>query len=132
MVASSSNQAVEAMLADLSQEFTLKVLGTLHCFLGIEVDKIKEGIVLSQNKYASEIIRRLGMERCKPVNTPLLVFEKYSMHKETTLNAKEATKYRSMVGALQYLTLTKPYIAFSVNRVCQFLHAPTTAHMVVV
>jgi hypothetical protein len=41
--------SVEAMLADLSQEFSLKDLGTMHYFLGIEVDK-EEGIVLSQKK----------------------------------------------------------------------------------
>lgn len=38
------------------------------------------------------------------------------------------TKYRSIVGALQYLTLTRPGIAYSVNKVCQFLHAPTIDH----
>jgi predicted component of viral defense system (DUF524 family) len=41
--------SVEAMLADLSQEFSLKDLGTMHYFLGIEVDK-EERIVLSQKK----------------------------------------------------------------------------------
>jgi hypothetical protein len=72
------------------------------------------------------------MEQYKPLNTPLSVSEKYLVHKGTPLNAKETTKYRSIVGALQYLTLTRPDLAFSVNKVCQFLHAPTTAHMVAV
>jgi hypothetical protein len=36
--------------------------------------------------------------------------------------------YRSIIGGLQYLTLTIPDISFSVNKVCQFLHAPTTTH----
>ena len=38
------------------------------------------------------------------------------------------TKYRSMVGALQYLTLTRHDICYAVNKVCQYLHVPTTMH----
>ena len=37
---------------------------------------------------------------------------------------EDSTRYRSVVGALQYLTLTRPDIYFSVNKVCQYLHAP--------
>jgi len=44
------------------------------------------------------------------------------------LGPKDSTRYRSVVGALQYLTLTRPDIAFAVNKVCQYLHAPTTTH----
>jgi hypothetical protein len=40
----------------------------------------------------------------------------------------DITQYKSIVGALQHLTLTRPDISFSVNKVCQYLHALTTAH----
>jgi histone deacetylase 1/2 len=46
----------------------------------------------------------------------------------TLLSSADATYYRSKVGALQYLTLTRPDLAFAVNKVCQFLHNPTTVH----
>lgn len=42
----------------------------------------------------------------------------------------DPTEYRSIVGALQYIILTRPDIAYVVNRVCQFMHAPTNLHMV--
>jgi histone deacetylase 1/2 len=44
------------------------------------------------------------------------------------LGPEDATRYRSIVGALQYLTLTRPDISFSVNKVCQYLHSPTLVH----
>ena len=44
------------------------------------------------------------------------------------LNEDEAFKYRSTVGALQYLTLTRPDLSFAVNKVCQFLSRPTNVH----
>ena len=44
------------------------------------------------------------------------------------LGSEDATNYRSVVGALQYLTLTRPDISYSVNKVCQYLHAPRTTH----
>jgi hypothetical protein len=55
-----------------------------------------------------------------------------SAYNKTLLSAKDATKYKSIVGALQYLTLTRPDLAYSVNKVCQFLHAPTINHMILV
>lgn len=70
------------------------------------------------------------MKGCKPMNTPLSVNMKLSSQNGVPLKSEEATKYQSIVGALQYLTLTRPDIAFSVNKVCQFLHSPTTEHWV--
>jgi histone deacetylase 1/2 len=51
-----------------------------------------------------------------------------SRHDGSLLGPEDSTKYRSIVGALQYITLTRPDLAFAVNRVCQYLHAPTTVH----
>ena len=68
------------------------------------------------------------MSECKPVTTPLSTSDKLSIHEGTPLCPNDATQYRSIVGALQYLTLTRPDMAYSLNKVCQFLHAPTTIH----
>jgi hypothetical protein len=72
------------------------------------------------------------MHKCKPVRTPLVTSEKLSDDSGTTLVDEESNKYRSIVGGLQYLTLTRTDISFVVNRECQFLHSPTDLHMAAV
>ena len=128
IVASSSPAATTKLLADLQASFALKDLGSLHYFLGVHVESSPGGIVLSQQKYISDILHRANMENCKVSTTPMSSSEKISKDSGTPLSQDDSTKYRSLVGALQYLTLTRPDISFAVNRVCQFLHAPTTAH----
>jgi histone deacetylase 1/2 len=128
VVASSSSEAITALLKDLEKDFALKDLGNLHYFLGIEVKKVPSGLKLSQERYAAEIIQRAGMSKCKPMITPLSSVEKLSASEGQLLGPEDVSRYRSLVGALQYLTLTRPDISFSVNKVCQFLHAPTTSH----
>jgi histone deacetylase 1/2 len=128
IVASSSPRATEALLKDLQADFALKDLGELHYFLGIEVKKARDGILLTQQKYTSDLLHRVGMRNCKPMNTPMSSADKLSIYDGDPLGPKDITEYRSIVGALQYLTLTRPDISFAVNKVCQFLHKPTTVH----
>jgi histone deacetylase 1/2 len=128
IVASSSTAATEALLKDLHADFALKDLGELHYFLEIEVKKASNGILLTQQKYTSDLLHRAGMRNCKPMNTPMASTDKLSVHDGGLLGPKDATEYRSIVLALQYLTLTRPDISFAVNKVCQFLHKPTMVH----
>jgi len=71
IVTGSSMEAISALLRDLRADFALKDLGNLNYFLGIEVKPTQHGIVLSQSKYASDILKRVHMTNCKPVSTPL-------------------------------------------------------------
>jgi histone deacetylase 1/2 len=128
IVTGNSMDAILALLRNLKQDFALKDLGDLHYFLGIEVRKDTKGIVLSQEKYARDILSRVGMLNCKVTSTPLSATEKLSRYEGEPLNSGDSTRYRSIVGALHYLTLTRPDLAFSVNKVCQFLHCPTSVH----
>ena len=85
---------------------------------------------MSQEKYATDLLSRVGLQSCKPSPTPLSSSEKFSVAEGVPLDQDDSTRYKSMVGALQYLTLTRPDISFAVNKVCQFLHAPTTSHWI--
>jgi hypothetical protein len=132
IVAISTDAAVEALLNDLRSEFALKDLGLLNYFLGIEVKSSLDGIVLTQEKYTRDILQWVGMQDRKAMHTPLSADEKLSLFDGDPLTSDDAINYHSVVGALQYLTLTQPNISFSINKVCQFLHAPTTAHWLAV
>lgn len=100
IVASSSPDATTILLQELSKSFALKDLGDLHYFLGIEVRNVSDGVLLRQEKYASDLIRRVGMHECKPVNTPMLTSEKLSVNEGDLLGPHDSTQYRSVVGAL--------------------------------
>jgi hypothetical protein len=128
IVASSTPDATQVLLQQLGQEFALKDLGDLSFFLGIEVRRTKDGIILTQKKYAADLLKKVGMSNCKGVPTPLATSEKLSDTVGTALGPEYVTRYRSTVGALQYLTLTRPDLAFPVNKLCQFLHSPTMVH----
>jgi hypothetical protein len=118
------------LLKNLEDDFALKNLGDLHYFLGIEVTKTKEGILLTQDKYANELLKRAQMIGCKSVSTLLSPSEKLSAHNGELLGPSDAMNYWSIVGRLQYLTLTRLDISFSVNKIFQFLHAPTIVHLI--
>jgi histone deacetylase 1/2 len=128
IVASSSEALTNALLKDLEKEFAIKDLGALHYFLGIEVKRQHGELLMTQARYATNILKRVGMEACKPIGTPLSTTEKLSLFEGEKLGPEDSTRCRSIVGALQYLTLTRPDISFAVNKVCQFLHSPTTTH----
>ncbi|XP_071741012.1 uncharacterized mitochondrial protein AtMg00810-like [Rutidosis leptorrhynchoides] len=95
-------------------------LGKLSYFLGLEVLYTDSGLFLSQARYAQDILTRAGLLDAKPVATPLATVENFSSHGTPF---KDPTLFRSLVGALQYLTITRPDLSYTVNQVSQFLHA---------
>jgi histone deacetylase 1/2 len=115
IVTSSSDDAITILLKDLNAHFGIKDLGDLHYFLGIEVKRTSGGLLLTQEKYACDILAKVGMLECKAAPTPLSSSKPLSLHEGTPLGPEDSSQYRSIVGALQYLTLTRPDLAFSVN-----------------
>jgi hypothetical protein len=126
IITSSSAPAIDTLLSNLKSDFAVKHLGPLNFFLGIEVIPTAQGVLLSQQRYIKDILSRTKMIDAKPMSTP--------MASSTNLSAYEGepfsdhTLFRSTVGALQYLSITRPDIAFTVNKLSQFMHKPTQPH----
>lgn len=105
----------------------MKDLGSLHYFLGISVTRTSCGMFLSQHKYAAEILARANMTTCNPCLTPCDTKSKLSA--DSGPPVPDPTSYRSLVGALQYLTFTRPDICYAVQQVCFFMHDPRAPHL---
>jgi hypothetical protein len=118
VVLSSSSPAVDRLIVGLRQAFVVKDLGPLHYFLSLEVARQPSGLSITQHKYAVDLLRRAGMLKCVVADTPMPSTTKLFSLDSALLGDAEATTYRSIVGGLQYLTLTRPDICFAVNHVC--------------
>ncbi|XP_019183561.1 PREDICTED: uncharacterized protein LOC109178368 [Ipomoea nil] len=116
---------IDTLLKQLSTTFKIRDLGEPGFFLGIETLKVPGGMLLTQRRYMGDILIRAGMVDCKPLATPASVTQAVS---PSTHPYENPTQYRRIVGALQYLTITRPDLSFAVNRLCQFMHSPTDDH----
>ena len=106
VLTASSQQLLERVISYLQQEFAMKDLGQLHHFLRVTVETRPSGLFLHQRQYALDILERVGMTDCMPCSTPVDTQAKLS----TDLGdlVADPTAYRSLAGALQYLTFTRP------------------------
>ncbi|XP_059306269.1 uncharacterized mitochondrial protein AtMg00810-like [Lycium ferocissimum] len=125
VIIGSSPSHVQEIITALGKEFAMKDLGPLHFFLGIEVTYFDGGIHLNQSKYATELLKKTDMIMARAVNTPLA--QKHGLH-EAQGSPANTSVYRSIVGSLQYLTLTKPNITHAVNLASQFMQTPNSEH----
>jgi histone deacetylase 1/2 len=122
----SSTALLQQIIHDLRSAFAMKDLGPLHYFLGIQVRRTEAGFFLHQQQYAEEILERAGMLNCKSASTPVDTKAKVSASDGVQLTDK--TFYRSIAGALQYLTLTRPELAYAVQQACLYMHDPHDVH----
>jgi histone deacetylase 1/2 len=129
LLTGSNSAMLHHLIQLLNSEFKLRDLGVVHYFLGIEVQSTGMGLMLRQHKYILDILTRAGMTSYKPVDT-LVSPSKIILLPDHSFS--DPTQFRQIVSALQYLTFTRPDICFAVNRVCQFMHAPTDSHWAVV
>lgn len=121
-----NSSTVCTFITSLANRLSLKDLDTLSYFPGTEVLSHSDGLFLSQTKYILDILTKANMSHCKPASNPSTT----STHLNTTdgkpiSNPKD---YRSLVGGLQYLSLTHPDVAFFVNKLPHFMHCPTDLH----
>jgi hypothetical protein len=125
VLTASSSTLLQAIMGLLHSEFAMTDLGALHHFLGIFVSR-SNGLFLSQRQYAQDL-QRAGMVECHSTMTPVDTRAKLSASDDAPI--ADASLYRSLASALQYLTLTRPDLAYAVQQVCLFMHDPREPHL---
>lgn len=130
LITGTSPQLVQRVIDTLARKFSIKDMGNLSYFLGIEAVRTKDGLHLMQRKYVTDLLTKTNMLHSKPVSTPMASSPKLTLKSGSPLS--DPREYRQVVGSLQYLSLTRPDISYAVNRLSQFMHSPTTCHWLAV
>ncbi|XP_070035123.1 uncharacterized mitochondrial protein AtMg00810-like [Nicotiana tomentosiformis] len=118
----SNIELIEEAKQTLHSSFKVKDLGELRYFLGIEVLRSKEGILLTQRKYALQLISEAGLAAAKPIFTPIELNQKLTtMDYDKHVGVKgyeeleDIGSYQRLIGKLLYLTITRPGLSFAVQ-----------------
>lgn len=117
---------IQSLIDALHYNFSLKHLGSINYFLGLEAHISPCSLTLTQTKYAKDILLEANLSHSKPCPTPLCSNIKLSTNDSPPF--EQPSLYHNILGALQYLTPTRPNMSFCVNKLSQFLQSPTQNH----
>ncbi|XP_020696174.1 uncharacterized protein LOC110109444 [Dendrobium catenatum] len=116
---------IQHLLIELRSNFALKQLGEISLFLGIQTIQQSDGLFLTQQHYAEKILRETNLQDSKPASTPSTLKNKQPA--PDLLPYSDPSFYRRIAGSLQYLSITRPDIAYATNQLCQHMHQPSNA-----
>ncbi|GJS70972.1 retrovirus-related pol polyprotein from transposon TNT 1-94 [Tanacetum coccineum] len=111
----------------MHDEFVMSMMGELNFFLGLEIEKMEDGIFFNQFKYIIEILKKFGLKDSKSMKTPMSSDTKLIKDEES--KSIDSTKYRGMIGSLLYLMASRPDIMFNVCLCALFQEDAKTSHL---
>ena len=88
------------------------MMGELNFFLSFQIKQLKDGMFISQTKYTNDMLKKIDMDKDKPINTPMPT----NGHLDLDQGGKDVDQkvYRSIIGFLLYLCASRPDIMLSV------------------
>ncbi|GKD46821.1 retrovirus-related pol polyprotein from transposon TNT 1-94 [Tanacetum coccineum] len=122
-----SQSMIDELKKSMTREFDMTDIGLMSYYLGIEVKQTDKGIFICQERYANEILKMFGMDKCNPIGTPIENKIKPSKHDRG--KKEDSTLFKSLIRSLRYLTCTRSDILFAVGLISRFMEEPTTKHL---
>jgi Reverse transcriptase (RNA-dependent DNA polymerase) len=119
-------EMIEEFKGTMTREFEMTNLGLMKSFLGLEVRQVETCIFVSLETYAKEILKKYKMTNYNPVSTPMEPGAKLS--KFDGGERVDASRYRSLVRSLRYLTCTRPDLSLSNDIISWFMEEPVYSH----
>jgi hypothetical protein len=105
----------------------MSMMGELRFFLGFQIKQLEDGTFISQTKYTHDILKKFGMDKAKPIKTPMGT----NGHLDQDMGGKSVDQkvYHSIIGSLLYLCASRPDIMLSVCIYARFQAAPKECHL---
>nr|GEV07375.1 retrovirus-related Pol polyprotein from transposon TNT 1-94 [Tanacetum cinerariifolium] len=111
----------------MHEKFHMSSMGELAFFLGLQVNKKKDGIFISKNKYVAEILKKFRFIEVKTAST--LMETQKPLFNDEDGEEVDVHMYRSMIGSLMYLTSSRPDILFAVCAYARYQVNPKVLHL---
>ncbi|GKB98527.1 retrovirus-related pol polyprotein from transposon TNT 1-94 [Tanacetum coccineum] len=127
LVIGSNDQLIKEFKKQMESEFDMLDMGLVSYFLGMEIKQLPNGVHISQRKYASDMLKKFKMFLCKLVTLPLVY--KCKLSKDDGKKLINPTRFRSIVGSLLYLTISRPNLAFAASFLSRFMCESSSSHL---
>ncbi|GJW45009.1 putative ribonuclease H-like domain-containing protein [Tanacetum coccineum] len=111
----------------MHEKFQMSSMGELTFFLGLHLERKKDGIFISQNKYVGKILKKFRFTKVKTASTPIETQK--PLLKDKNGEEVDVHMYRSMIGSLMYLTSSRPDIMFTVCACARYQVNPKVSHL---
>ncbi|GJR09037.1 retrovirus-related pol polyprotein from transposon TNT 1-94 [Tanacetum coccineum] len=126
LIVGKDSSFISAIKKDLHTQFNIKDLGPLNYYLGIEFMRNSFSLIMTQRKYAPELLKYAHVLDSKRIATPLDPIIKLNSTYGYLL--PDLSTYMTLVGKLFYLTITRPDLSFAAQALSQYSHSPRSSH----